>query len=66
MPNMSGAELAKELLLVRPDIPIILITGYSTIINEKDAKAIGIREFAMKPLVKKDIAKLIRKVLDAS
>jgi len=64
MPGMTGAELAGEMLQIRPGIPIILCTGYSSIISEEKAKALGIREFLMKPIVKKDIARLIRKVLD--
>ncbi len=63
MPEMTGAHMAKEILLIRSDIPIILCTGYSTSISEKKAKEIGIKEFALKPLIKKDIAILIRKVL---
>jgi PAS domain S-box-containing protein len=64
MPGMTGAELSKKMLEIRPDIPIILCTGYSAIISEAKAKAIGIREFALKPLTIKDVAILIRKVLD--
>ena len=64
MPNMTGAELAQELMRIRPDIPIILCTGYSEVISEDKAKAIGIREFLMKPLDIHDLAKAIRKVLD--
>ncbi len=66
MPNMTGSDLAKTLLQIRADIPIILCTGYSTIMNEKKAKAIGIREFVTKPVSKNDIAILIRKILDSS
>jgi PAS domain S-box-containing protein len=65
MPGMTGSDLSKRLLQTRPDIPIILCTGYSTIISEEKAKALGIKEFALKPLAKRDIATLIRKVLDA-
>ncbi len=64
MPGMTGVDLARRMLQIRPDIPIILCTGYSSIISEEKVKSIGIREFAMKPLAKKDIADLIRKVLD--
>ncbi len=64
MPGMTGADLSRRMLQIRPDIPIILCTGYSTIISEKEAKAIGIKEFALKPLAKKDIAVLIRNVFD--
>ncbi|MFH1350835.1 MAG: CHASE2 domain-containing protein [Pseudomonadota bacterium] len=64
MPLMTGEMLAKELMKIRPDIPIILCTGFSERITEKKAKAIGIREFVMKPLVMRDLAKTIRKILD--
>jgi CheY-like chemotaxis protein len=64
MPDMTGSDLSRRMLQIRPDIPIILCTGYSTIISEEKAKSMGIKEFALKPLAKKDIAKLIRKVLD--
>jgi len=66
MPGMTGSDLSRRMLQIRPDIPIILCTGYSTIITEEKAKSMGIKEFAFKPLAKKDIAKLIRKVLDVS
>ncbi|MBU2513486.1 PAS domain S-box protein [bacterium] len=64
MPKMTGAELAEHLLTVRPDIPIILITGYSEIISEEQAINIGIEKYLLKPL---DITKLVgsmREVLD--
>jgi PAS domain S-box-containing protein len=63
MPNMTGMELAKELLKLRPNIPIILCTGYSEHINEDKAKASGIRAFLLKPVVLDEIANTIRKVL---
>jgi len=66
MPGMTGADIAGRMMQIKPDIPIILCTGYSTIISEEKAKSIGIKEFALKPLSKKDIAVLIRKVLDSS
>jgi signal transduction histidine kinase/DNA-binding NarL/FixJ family response regulator len=64
MPGMTGVDLARRMLQIRPDIPIILCTGYSSIISEEKAKFLGIKEFALKPLTKKTIATLIRKVLD--
>jgi PAS domain S-box-containing protein len=64
MPNMTGDELAKKLMAIRPDIPVILCTGFSTRITEENAKNMGIRAFIMKPLIRKDIAETIRKVLD--
>ncbi len=64
MPNMTGAEFAEQLLKLRPGLPIILCTGYSSKIDKVKARQIGIREFASKPLNKNEIAKLIRQVLD--
>jgi signal transduction histidine kinase/ActR/RegA family two-component response regulator len=65
MPNMTGMELARELLKLRSDIPIILCTGYSDQINEEKAKGNGICELVMKPVALSEIANTIRNVLDA-
>ena len=64
MSGMTGLDLARRILQVRPHLPIILCTGYSSQITEDIAKADGIKGFAYKPLAKKDIGDLIRKVLD--
>lgn len=64
MPGMTGIDLARSILRIQPAQPIILCTGYSSIISEVDAKLLGIKGFAMKPLVKKELANLIRKILD--
>ena len=64
MPDMTGGELAYRMMQVRPDIPIILCTGYSSLIDEDTAKAMGIKEFALKPLTEKTLATLIRKVFN--
>jgi DNA-binding NtrC family response regulator len=66
MPEINGADLAKDLLSIRADQPIILCTGFSDTINEKAAKSIGIKSFIMKPLILKDLAIKVRKVLDAN
>ena len=66
MPNMRGDGLAGELLKIRPDISIILCTGFSEMISEEKAKSLGIRQFIMKPIFKKDLAKAVRDVLDRS
>ena len=65
MPNMTGDKLAKKILSIHPDIPVILCTGFSERITEKKAKEIGIRAFIMKPLVMQEFAVTIRKVLDS-
>jgi PAS domain S-box-containing protein len=64
MPDITGAKLAKKLLSIRKDIPIILCTGYSEHITEEKARKIGIRKMLMKPLEIKELAHTIRKVLD--
>lgn len=64
MPNMTGEEFAKELISIRPDIPIILCTGFSERLNDEKAKSIGIKGFLMKPVVRSEMANMIRKVLD--
>ncbi|MFZ5770643.1 MAG: cache domain-containing protein [Thermodesulfobacteriota bacterium] len=66
MPGMTGMELAGRLLRIRADLPIILCTGYSSMVDEEMAKAKGIREFALKPLSREQIATLLRRVLDAA
>ncbi len=64
MPKMTGDELSKELLKIRSNIPIILCTGFSDKIDEIKTKDLGIREFVIKPIVMREIAKTIREVLD--
>ena len=65
MPGMTGIDLARRMLQIRPDLPVILCTGYSSQISEEKAKSFGIQGFAMKPLSKKELGDLIRKVLDS-
>ncbi len=64
MPKITGAMLAKKLKAIRLDIPVILCTGYSQTVSAEEAKAQGIEGYLMKPLVKKEMAEAIRKVLD--
>ncbi|MBA3027827.1 MAG: PAS domain S-box protein [Desulfobacteraceae bacterium] len=64
MPNLTGDELAREMLKIRPDIPIILFTGYSKKFTGELASEIGIKAFAYKPIDKAQMAKIVRKVLD--
>lgn len=64
MPNMTGKELTKRLMSIKPDIPIILCTGFSEQINEKEAKWMGIDAFVMKPIHIHEIAKAVRDVLN--
>ena len=64
MPNMTGEQLADELIKIRSDIPVILCTGFSEMMSEEKAKAMGIKGFLMKPVLMKDLSSTIRKVLD--
>jgi len=64
MPNMTGDELAREIMALRPALPIILCTGFSEKMSPKKAELLGIKGLLMKPVVKSDLASLIRKVLD--
>ncbi|BCO08972.1 hypothetical protein GF1_13480 [Desulfolithobacter dissulfuricans] len=64
MPKMTGSELTEKLLAIKQDIPIILCTGFSEMMNKDKAKSIGIREYLMKPVTMLDLAKAVREVLD--
>ena len=66
MPRMTGSKLAEEMLKIRSNIPIILCTGFSEVISEEEAKSLGIREFVMKPVIMREIAATLRKVLDSA
>ncbi|MFZ7126306.1 MAG: PAS domain S-box protein [Desulfobacterales bacterium] len=64
MPNMSGEALARELLRRRPGLPVVLCTGYSNRMTEARAAELGISALVMKPITQKDLALIVRKVLD--
>ncbi len=66
MPNLTGDALATKVMALRPDIHVILCTGYSDKINEETAHKIGIRAFVMKPVIMKSLAKTIREVIARS
>jgi len=66
MPEMTGLELAREILYQRPSMPVILYTGYSTSIDGGEARRMGIREFMMKPLSMTNLALTVRRVLDGA
>jgi len=66
MPKMSGDKLAVELIKIRPEIPILLCTGYSESMTDEKIKSLGIKGLLMKPIVIKEFAQKIREVLDGS
>ena len=64
MPDMTGDRLAGELVAIRPDIAIVICTGFSETIDDANAREMGIAGFLMKPVVKSDLARTVRRVLD--
>jgi len=63
MPQMTGVQLAEKVKEIRPDIPIIICTGYSSLINEKKAKELNINGFLMKPVSWSKLEKMINEIL---
>ena len=66
MPGLTGLDLAERLLRIRPDIPVILCTGFSGHVDADQARRLGIRRFMDKPLSYHELARTIRSVLDES
>jgi CheY-like chemotaxis protein len=64
MPNMTGAELAREFLALRADLPIIMLTGHSENFDFNRAQQVGIRAFLLKPVKMDKLRKIVRKVLE--
>jgi len=64
MPHMNGVDMAEKMMKIKPGIPIIICTGFTTLISEEEARARGLRDFVMKPIKIRDIATLIRDILD--
>jgi len=64
MPQMTGLELAREVLQLRPDLPIILTTGFDEETAVRRAWELGIRDYLLKPVVLRELAKTVRRVMD--
>ncbi len=64
MPNLAGFELAREVLKIKPAMPIILCTGYSAVVSEEEALAIGIRKYLFKPVDTVTLAQVVRQTLN--
>ncbi len=64
MPGLTGAELSLRIHAIRPEIPIVLCSGFSELIDGDKARDLGIQAFLMKPVLRKDLAEAIRKALD--
>ena len=66
MPNMTGDQLAREIQAIRPDMPIVICSGFSERMDEKKAAARGIKAFLMKPVIKAELANAVRDALDGA
>jgi PAS domain S-box-containing protein len=64
MPHLTGFELAQKALAIRADLPVILCTGFSELINKEQAQALGIRAYLMKPVSIQNLGQTVRTVLD--
>ena len=64
MPHMTGDLLGQKILTLRPDIPIIICTGYSEKLTEMNIRSLGFAGIAYKPLIIKDLAEMVRQTLD--
>jgi PAS domain S-box-containing protein len=64
MPKMTGGQLAEQVLAIRPGMPIILCTGFSELINEKQAVKMGICKYLLKPVDNLELSQAVREVLD--
>ncbi len=64
MPNMSGERLAQKILAIKPDLPVLLCTGFSESITPEKAAGVGIKALLMKPLALFQLAQVIRTTLD--
>lgn len=62
MQLMTGMEFARRIMITRPDIPIILCTGFSELISEEKAKDLGIKAYITKPLLRDEFARVVRRV----
>ena len=64
MPKITGLDLTKEILSIRPEIPIIICTGFSAQISPEKIGETGVKRVLMKPLVAREVALAVREVLD--
>ncbi|HEU5081105.1 MAG TPA: ATP-binding protein [Opitutaceae bacterium] len=65
MPMMRGTELAEKILKIRPDVPILLITGYSATLSAESARNVGIREMLFKPLTLQTLSEVVHRSLES-
>ena len=66
MPDMTGAELVPRFFDIRPDVPVILCTGYSSLLTQEKIDKLGISKFIMKPFIESELGRIVRQALDKS
>ncbi len=66
MPSMTGLMLVEKILTIKPDIPVILCTGHSDLVDKEKALAVGIKHYYEKPLRMSKLIRIVRKILDES
>jgi PAS domain S-box-containing protein len=64
MPLLTGDRMAIEMMRLRPDLPVIICTGFNELLSKESVRQIGIRALLMKPFLKNEAATVIRQVLD--
>jgi CheY-like chemotaxis protein len=64
MRDITGWELSKKIQTIKPNLPIVLCTGYCNVLSDETAEAVGIQRYLMKPITRKELARTIRDVLD--
>ena len=64
MPQINGLKLTGDLLQIRPDLPVILCTGYTEKVDVQKARSLGVKEVLMKPVAIRELATAVRRVLD--
>lgn len=65
MPGLTGIDLAQRILVVRPDLPVMLTTGYSANLTPERIRALGIREMLLKPLTVHALAEAMQRILSS-
>jgi PAS domain S-box-containing protein len=65
MPGMLGTQLAEKVLEKRPDLPVIICTGFSELVDEKKAKAMGIKAYLKKPILMNELSGVIQSIINA-
>jgi signal transduction histidine kinase/CheY-like chemotaxis protein len=63
MPGMTGIDLARELLSVRPDVPVVLITGYCDVVDEELAREAGVKAVVAKPMTRAEVGLITKRLL---